>query len=79
MAEYIAIASFDTSVEKNCYRLELEVKHEDVDGIDVEKEVVVWVEMKDGKEYRYTTEPGASGWQRFNEGLYEILPIESQL
>ena len=44
------------------------IEHEDVDGIDVAIEKVVWVETKDGKEYRYTKEPGTSGWRRFNEG-----------
>jgi hypothetical protein len=42
-------------------------------------EKVVWVETKDGKEYRYTTDPGTSGWRRFNEDVFSILPIESQL
>lgn len=35
--------------------------------------------LKDGKEYRYTKEPGTSGWRRFNENVFSILPIESQL
>lgn len=79
MAELVASSVFDASVIEGAYKLELLIEHEDVDGIDVEQEVVVWVETKDGKEHRYTTDPGTSGWRRFNEGLYEILPIESQL
>jgi len=79
MAKYIAEAAFETAVSEHTYRVELLIEHEDVDGIDVEQEKVVWVETKDGKEYRYTTEPGTSGWRRFNEGVFSILPIESQL
>jgi putative cardiolipin synthase len=79
MAEYIAEAAFDTAVSEHTYRVELVIEHEDVDGIDVEQEKVVWVETKDGKEYRYTKEPGTSGWRRFNEDVFSILPIESQL
>lgn len=79
MAKYIAEAVFDTAVHEHTYRVELVIEHEDVDGIDVAMEKVVWVETKDGKEYRYTKEPGTSGWRRFNEDVFSILPIESQL
>jgi putative cardiolipin synthase len=79
MAQYIAHEAFDIRVNEQTYRVELVIEHEDVDGIDVAQEKVVWIEVKDGKEYRYDTEPGVSGWRRFNEGVFEILPIESQL
>lgn len=79
MAQYIAESAFDTAVEEHTYRVELVIEHEDVDGVDVAQEKVVWIETKDGKEYRYTKEPGTSGWRRFNENVFSILPIESQL
>jgi putative cardiolipin synthase len=79
MAQLIAKSAFDTAVNEHTYRVELVIEHEDIDGIDVAQEKVVWVETKDGKEYRYTTEPGTSGWRRFNEDVFSILPIESQL
>ena len=79
MARYIGEGAFDTAVNEHAYRVELVIEHEDVDGIDVAQKKVVWVETKDGKEYRYTTEPGTSGWRRFNENVFSILPIESQL
>jgi len=79
MARYIAHEAFDIRVNEQTYRVELVIEHEDVDGIDVAQEKVVWIEFKDGKEYRYDTEPGVSGWRRFSEGVFEILPIESQL
>ena len=47
--------------------------------IEKEQEKVIWVETKDGKETRYTKDPGTSGWRRFNEDVFSILPIESQL
>ncbi len=79
MAQLIAKSAFDTAVNEYTYRVELVIEHEKVDGIDVEQEKVVWVETKDDKEYRYTTEPETSGWRRFNEDVYSILPIESEL
>lgn len=79
MAQYIAENAFDTAVNEFTYRVELVIENEDIDGIDVAQEKVVWVETKDGKEYRYTKEPGTSGWRRFNENVFSILPIESQL
>ena len=79
MAEYIAQEAFDIHVKEQTYRVVLVIEHEDVDGIDVAQEKVVWIEVKDGKEYRYDAEPDTSKWRRFNEGVFEILPIESQL
>ncbi len=80
MAKLIASRVFDNAVNDFAYRVELDVKHgQDEDGMDEVTETVVWVETRDGKEYRYTTQPGTSGWRRFNEGVFSILPIESQL
>ena len=70
---------FDAAVIEGAYKLELVIEHEDVDGIDVEQEKVIWLDTKDGKETRYTRDPGTSGWRRFNEDVFSILPIESQL
>jgi len=79
MAKLIAASVFDSAINEHAYRVKLEIEHEDVDGIDVEVAKVVWIETKNGKEYRYTTEPETSGWRRFNEDVFSILPIESQL
>jgi hypothetical protein len=79
MAQLIAKSAFDTAVNEHTYRVELVIEHEDVDGIDVEVGKVVWVETKDGKEIRHTKKPETSGWRRFNEGVFSILLIESQL
>ena len=79
MTQLIAKSAFDTAVNEHTYRVELVIEHEDVDGIDVEVEKVVWVETKDGKEIRHTKEPETSGWCRFNDDVFSILPIESQL
>ena len=61
------IVRFDTNVKVT------DKASGDTSYIGVEQEKVVWIEIKDGKEYRYTTDPGTSGWRRFNEGVYSIL------
>ena len=79
MARYIAESAFDTAVDEYTYRVELVIEHEDIEGIDVEVEKIFWVETSDGKEIRHANEPETSGWRRFNENVFSILPIESQL
>jgi len=79
MAEFIASNVFDENIEEAAYRVELVIEHEVIDGIDIAQEKVVWIEMKDGKEIRHTKDPATSGWRRFNEDVFSILPIESQL
>ncbi len=80
MARLIAGTVFDDVINDFAYRVELDIKHDkDEYGMDEVTETIVWVETKDGKEYRYTTQPGTSGWRRFNENVFSILPIESQL
>jgi len=80
MAQLIAKSTFDIAVNEHAYRVVLEIKNEK-DEYDMDEiiETVVWIETRNGKEYRYTTEPGTSGWRRFNEDFFSILPIESQL
>jgi putative cardiolipin synthase len=79
MAQYISSSIFDVGVIENAYRLELVIEHEDVDGIDVAQEKVVWIEKRDGEIIRHAQQPETSGWRRFNEQIFSILPIESQL
>ena len=79
MADHVASSVFDTNIEEAAYRVELVIEHENVDGIDIAQEKVVWIEIKDGKEIRHTKDPATSGWRRFNEDIFSILPIESQL
>jgi len=79
MAEYMASKMFDKDLRKLTYKIELLIEHEDVDGIDVTMEEVVWVDYVDGKEVRHNSQPETSGWRRFNLNFYSILPIESQL
>ncbi|MBE9564586.1 MAG: phospholipase D family protein, partial [Proteobacteria bacterium] len=79
MAEFIASTLFDEKLQETTYKVELIVENEVVDGIDVAQEKVVWVETVDGKEIRHMKQPETSAWRRFNENIYSILPIESQL
>ena len=48
------------------------------DAADSSKRVE-WLSAEDGREVRYTTEPGASLWRRFTASFLSMLPIESQL
>ena len=70
MAELIGSAIFDDALEEHTFRVEFS---------NADQDEIHWIEIKDGKEIRHTTDPYTSGWRRFNEGLYSILPIESQL
>jgi putative cardiolipin synthase len=80
MAQYIAHSVFDEDISHFSYRVELEVKHAtDEDGFDIESAEPVWIEVKDGKEIRHIKDPETSGWRRFTEDFFSVLPIESQL
>ena len=79
MAQYIASTLFDEKIQQTTYKVELVIEIEDVDGIEVPMEKVVWIETENGKEIRHTTQPETSVWRRFNENVYSVLPIESQL
>jgi putative cardiolipin synthase len=79
MAQLIASAVFDTSITDRAYRVQLHIEHENVEGIEIEQEKVIWIETRDGKEIRYDKDPNTSGWRRFYEDVFSILPIESQL
>ena len=79
MAGYIAAEMFDKNIEEVAYKVELVIENEDVDGIQVAQEKVVWVETVDGKKIRHMVQPETSVWRRFNLNMYSILPIESQL
>ena len=79
MAEYIAAELFDKNIKESAYKIELIIENEDVDGIQVPQEKVVWVETVDGKDIQHMVQPETSVWRRFNLNVYSILPIESQL
>ena len=79
MARYIATELFDKNIKDATYKIELVIENEDVDGIQVPQEKVVWIETVDGKEIRHMVQPETSAWRRFNLNIYSILPIESQL
>ncbi len=79
MAELIARMVFDEFIEESSYRVVLDIKLEERNGIEYKSKRPVWIETKDGREIRHTIQPETSGWRRFNEALFSILPIESQL
>jgi len=70
MADLIGSSIFNDGLEEHTFRVEFS---------DTDQDEIHWVEIKDGKEFRHTTDPYTSGWRRFNENIYSILPIESQL
>jgi len=79
MAEYIATEMFDKNIREAAYKIELVIENEDVDGIQVPQEKVIWVETVNGEEVRHMAQPETSAWRRFNIKIYSLLPIESQL
>jgi len=79
MAQLIAKSVFDDYILDSTYKLELLVEPENVDGIMVDNKSPIWIETKDGKEIRHSTEPETSAGRRFIEDVFSILPIESQL
>jgi len=79
LANMISSTVFDVDIDKQFYKMQLLIENEDVDGIDVEVKKVVWVETKDGKKIRHTTDPETSWWRRFSEDFLSIMPVESQL
>jgi len=78
MAQFISKGVFD-DLKESAYKLELLVEVENMDGIEVENKTPVWVETKNGKEIRHSTELNTSVGRRFIEDVFSILPIESQL
>lgn len=70
MADLIAVTVFDEKLSEETFKVEF---------ADEDQDEIVWVEMKEGKEIRHTNDPETSWWRRFNENIYSILPIESQL
>jgi len=79
MAEFIAAELFDKTIQQTAYKVELIVENENIEGVPVAQQKVVWIETVDGKEIRHLTQPETSAWRRFNLKIYSILPIESQL
>lgn len=64
----------DADLRGSAYRLALAA----ADGAGSDKRVE-WIALEDGREARYTTDPGASLWRRLGASFLSLLPIESQL
>ncbi|MND66386.1 Cardiolipin synthase C [compost metagenome] len=60
--------AFDTVIPQSAYEVRLSPEGK-----------VYWLEQRDGKTFRYNTEPGSSVWQRAWLRLLAHLPIESML
>ncbi len=60
--------AFDTVIPQSAYEVRLSPEGK-----------VYWLEQRDGKTFRYNTEPGSSVWQRAWIWLLAHLPIESML
>ena len=70
MAELIGSSVFEINLREHTFHVELSA----TDPAQIE-----WVEYKAGEEIRHSKDPYTSGWRRFNESVFSILPIESQL
>ena len=79
MSMLIAESVFDKSLYETAYKVKIAKQDIDVGDIQVEKDDIYWLEMKGGKEIIHDTEPETGFWRRFGQGLFSIMPIESQL
>ena len=79
MAEYIAGTLFDDTLKDTSYKVVLLSAKKIINKRTIPKGKMVWIETKNGKEIYHTTQPQTTAWRRFNEKIYSILPIESQL
>ncbi|MCP4764711.1 MAG: phospholipase D family protein [Gammaproteobacteria bacterium] len=70
MAELLSTSIFEDSLKEYTFRVQLS---------DTNPGQIEWVEYKTGVEIRHSKDPYTSGWRRFNESVFSILPIESQL
>ena len=53
--------------------------HVELDTGSDPKGRLVWISEEDGREMRYSSEPGMSSWDSFVRTLQRALPIENQL
>jgi len=79
MANRIATAVFDRSINDSSYSVKLADKDIDVEDIEIEKGEVYWIETKNNKPILHANEPQTGFWRRFGQGFLSIMPIESQL
>jgi len=70
MAELIGSSVFEINLREHTFHVELSATN---------PAQIEWVEYKAGEEIRHSKDPYTSGWRRFNESVFSILPIESQL
>jgi cardiolipin synthase C len=68
------VQRLDADLRGSAYRLTLTPADGPGSGKRVE-----WIALEDGREVRYTTDPGASFWRRIGASFLSLLPIESQL
>lgn len=79
MAKHIASTLFDDKLKDATYKVVLLSEKKTINNHTFPKGKMVWIETKESKEIYHTTQPQTSTWRRFNEKIYSILPIESQL
>jgi len=79
MAAVIAKSVFDKSINDTTYRVKIAKQDIDAGDIEIDKGEIYWLEIKDGKEILHASEPETGFWRRFGQGLFSIMPIESQL
>jgi len=79
MSRLISKSVFDESINESAYQVKIAKQNIDTDDVEIEKGEIYWIEKKDGKEIIHETEPETGFWRRFGQGLFSIMPIESQL
>ena len=79
MAAYIAKTLFDENIKYETYKVVLVKKDILINKQTIPRGTIVWIETLGDKKIYHTTQPQTTTWQRFNEKIYSLLPIESQL
>ncbi|MCW8935827.1 MAG: phospholipase D family protein [Gammaproteobacteria bacterium] len=79
MSTFIAESVFDKTIKDVAYKVKIAEQDIETGDVQIEKGDIYWLEIKDGEEVIHDTEPETGFWRRFGQGLFSIMPIESQL
>jgi len=79
MANLIAKNVFDEFINDAAYEVKIAKKDIEANDIEIEQGQLYWLETKTDKQTYYTVEPKTNFWQRFGQGVFSLMPIESQL
>ncbi len=79
MASLIAEEVFDNTINETSYQVKIADKNIETSDAFIDQGDLYWIETRGGKKVYYATEPQTSFWRRFGQGIFSLMPIESQL